>query len=450
MSSNTISDIPSLQELKEDIQTFDQFKSRFSNIEPLLLILNINTQNIENAFQEFEDIKKNGEIILGLPDKFNYYFVEYGWVCYDRINAEVAKSAIELAESGDLEAAEKELANYYDDETIRHQITWLKEIDPFLEKKDPFDHDGGEVEYRETQSRLDLTLKALEDYNEERYHACIPVVLALLDGLAQQVYVDVYGESRSLTAEEANHEAWDSIAGHSTGLEQLKNEILKKGRQKTRTEEIELPYRNGIMHGMDINYDNKLVAAKTWNLLFAVGEWARKARQDEPTVAEKDSDPTLEEALEPNEEKQKAEKRMDEWGPRIIGIGQDIPVDGDPEEYDKGTPERALVELLSKWKVENYGHMANYFRGSDGGAEDPRLVSYQFDNIRLESFNLIDVIDDAPAATDITVEIHIERFGNEETEEKEVRLVRQADDGSPKIWGEGGGEWAIPMMEDLL
>jgi hypothetical protein len=30
--------------------------------------------------------------------------------------------------------------------------------------------------------------KALVDYEQERYHACVPVVLALLDGLVNELY----------------------------------------------------------------------------------------------------------------------------------------------------------------------------------------------------------------------------------------------------------------------
>jgi len=33
------------------------------------------------------------------------------------------------------------------------------------------------------------------------------------------------------------------------------------------------------MHGMDLGYDNKIVAAKTWAALFAAREWALKAEQ---------------------------------------------------------------------------------------------------------------------------------------------------------------------------
>ena len=55
-----------------------------------------------------------------------------------------------------------------------------------------------------------------------------------------------------------------------------------KRRKKTRQERIEIPDRNGIMHGMDLNYGNGLVAAKTWGILFAVGEWANDVQKERP------------------------------------------------------------------------------------------------------------------------------------------------------------------------
>ena len=52
--------------------------------------------------------------------------------------------------------------------------------------------------------------------------------------------------------------------------------IYAKTRKRVNTEPITLPYRNGILHGKDINYDNDLVAAKCLATIFAVGDWVEQ------------------------------------------------------------------------------------------------------------------------------------------------------------------------------
>lgn len=44
-------------------------------------------------------------------------------------------------------------------------------------------------------------------------------------------------------------------------------------------QQIDMPYRHGIMHGMDLGYDNKIVAAKTWATLFSLRDWAIKVEK---------------------------------------------------------------------------------------------------------------------------------------------------------------------------
>ena len=68
--------------------------------------------------------------------------------------------------------------------------------------------------------------------------------------------------------------------------------ILGNGRKKTTTEALSLPYRNGILHGRDLGYDNKMVAAKSWAALFAVREWAYKVEQKEVNAPPEQPAPT--------------------------------------------------------------------------------------------------------------------------------------------------------------
>ena len=116
--------------------------------------------------------------------------------------------------------------------------------------------------------RIRLAKLAQDDYLSGRYHACIPLLLSLLDGLVNDVsnHVGFFAANVDLTA-------WDCIAAHETGLKALAA-ILSESRKKTNEKSICVPYRHGILHGRELAFDNKVVAAKCWAAMFAARDWA--------------------------------------------------------------------------------------------------------------------------------------------------------------------------------
>ena len=53
--------------------------------------------------------------------------------------------------------------------------------------------------------RYDLAEKAKEDYLAGRYHACVPVVLTIIDGIVNDI------EQKGFFAQGVDLTAWDSI-----------------------------------------------------------------------------------------------------------------------------------------------------------------------------------------------------------------------------------------------
>ncbi|AQR78748.1 hypothetical protein [Paenibacillus larvae] len=89
---------------------------------------------------------------------------------------EVAKETVLKAESGNFQDAQEVLLRYYDVETVRFQLKRSSPIKAFL-------------------PRMDLALKELINYEEKRYHACFPVILALTDSLVNELHEDHKGIS---------------------------------------------------------------------------------------------------------------------------------------------------------------------------------------------------------------------------------------------------------------
>lgn len=42
-----------------------------------------------------------------------------------------------------------------------------------------------------------------------------------------------------------------------------------------------MPYRNGILHGRDLNYANEYVSCKLLALMFAVADWMKMKNSEE-------------------------------------------------------------------------------------------------------------------------------------------------------------------------
>src|SRR6185437_15691335 len=90
-------------------------------------------------------------------------------IMYDQMNVSVAKGAMAKAEACDMEGAEALLVDYYNLENVQWQLLTMRGVEAF-------------------RPRMALAEMALTDYEEGRYHACIPVVLALLDGLVNELH----------------------------------------------------------------------------------------------------------------------------------------------------------------------------------------------------------------------------------------------------------------------
>jgi hypothetical protein len=308
--------------MRENLIGFRAIKTIFPFARPLLNMLRVDTKSINDALKGFEELEVQIKELISLPDRFNDLFASRGWIVFDTLNAEVIKTALSKGENGDMDGTESTLVEYYTPETVKFHLRMMQGVSAF-------------------RDRSRLANLAAVDYAEGRYHACTPVVLALMDGLINELS-DV---NRGLFADGTELRAWDSVSAHDRGWGEL-IKVLSKGRRKTYKEEISAPYRNGILHGMDLGYDNKLVAAKAWGALFALREWALKAEQNLLQAPPEEPKKSWRKILEEIADLERSKKLLESWTPRQIEIGTDIPKTGTPDDFAVGSPERRLVEFL--------------------------------------------------------------------------------------------------------
>jgi hypothetical protein len=421
MNDPLIRDIPHIKKALEDAKNIKTLKRVTPFVLPLLKLFGTDVSQVKEALADVNDFENMAEELAAIPDRFNDLFAERGWIIYDFMNLEVAKAAIIKGESGDIDGAEVDLVNYYNADTVGWKLRMMMGVKAF-------------------RPRMPLAEKALIDYQEERYHACVPVVLALLDGLVNELHE----KRRGFFAGEVDLQAWDSIAAHDKGLNVLVK-IFQTWRYKTTSEQIAIPYRNGILHGMDLGYDNRMVAAKTWAALFATRDWAARAEQGLINAPPDEPKKTWGELTRQILETQKDKSLLEAWKPRIIDVGVDVPRTGEPDAFVDGTPERKLAEFFNYWKTRNYGQMAQCVSAILGIA--PRKLAGQVRSIygskSLEHFEFQEINDEAAAITMIDAKICYEDEGRPVERVVVVRLLNEDSEGNPSVRGKIETRWRV-------
>lgn len=150
------------------------------------------------TIKEVPKLVKQTEQMINLPDKFNHHFSSLGWIAYESMNAELMEKCVSLAEDKKIDEAEILLVEYFNEKSIETNIIQLKAIKSFL-------------------PRWELVQKARNDYVAGRYYSSIPIILLIIDGLVNDVALDQKG----FFASNPDVTAWDSIAGHNSGLKKL-------------------------------------------------------------------------------------------------------------------------------------------------------------------------------------------------------------------------------------
>jgi hypothetical protein len=409
------SDIDSVRKLDKDLQQFSDFKKALPVLRPILSLVGVDVSRLQGPLDKLTLRQNEFAALVKLMDRFNELFAPRGWIAYDRLNTEAAMAAIAAAEGENMAQAEEILVQHYSADQVSIQLRALVGLESF-------------------RPRMRLAELALTDYREGRYHACVPVVLALLDGMVNEL------GNQGFFSQNVDLTAWDSIAACSSGLNQLKA-LLIKPRRKTTEGPIEVPYRNGIHHGMDLGYDTPLVAAKSWAALFATADWARRIEQGKKEAPPPEPQPTLRDILNQVQRNAETKARLEAWKPRRP---EDMPGPGSAPD----SPEAALVEFLNAWKSQNYGVMAKRTDPFGSGTVNARAGELRdyYKDLHLHDFTIQAIVDTAPAATEITVRgcgIQYEKpFDTSGT----FRLVSMDQHGNPVIHGDPCGTWFVMIQ----
>jgi len=430
------SENPSIKKLNEDINGM-QLLLRLAT--PFGWMNKKMRHSITESKERLHLMKTQLEELLSIADEFNESFSNDGWIAYEHMSLDVMKETVVLHKSGQTEQAKQTLLNYYAPSAIKVRKFMLNNIEPF-------------------RIRFSLIDSALKNYSDKQYLACIPQLLMLMDGIVNDV-----NKKGGFAANNTQMEVWDSISGHNSGLNKIK-EIITRSRKKTTTEPIFLPYRNGILHGRDLNYGNQELAAKCWGILFAISDWATAFYSEEQRKIEFKEEidlqqvplrESLRQLAEQKEKNEQVRKAIEAWIPRKILIGDTTPETGNAECYGYGTPERAVVEFLGLINKCNYGFMLKLMRSGylglgEGDTSQISDIRNDFSKLKIDSFRIVDIKDCAPASSEVIIEVKVLQHGNSFTRICDFKLHYE-NDGETAVFGYLPGVWKIVLgYSDLL
>ena len=397
------------------------------HLEPFLALLSrfgIGGDNLKTIIADLKDSKQQATDLAKLIEGFHEAFSELGWLISESTNIETAKAALAVHEDCRVEDAEDILATDYEGERLHFVVTRLCQTKGF------------KIRREQLQEALTLT-------QETRYIATAPLLFIIADGVGEDVF------QKSIFSEGVNLEELHSLAGQPDALPKLIREMCRT-RRKTTRKHISFPYRNGILHGRDFGYGNRLVTAKCWSFLSNIADVIR-AREAEEAL-NPPSNPSLSETLTNYVQTKELRERIEAWTPRPLFEGRiNVFAKSEIASFGSGEPEAALVEFLQAWKKNNFGRMGAltvYF--------DKRAINRRAGEIRemMQDLTLIDaaiirIKDRAPAVTEITADLTTCVDSAKRTDRFNFIMNCVDDVEEVTIRGEGAAHWqVIPFYQD--
>lgn len=351
--------------------------------------------------KQLNALEKQLDNMIAQTTVFNERFFSYGWCAYDSMSMPLIESANTAFEEGGIENAEQVLINYY--KTDVNKIThWIKNSSEAF------------------AVRYNLIQSFFEDHFAERYHASVPLGLIIVDGA-----VNDFTKSKGFFAEGTAVGAWDCLVGCSDGLTKLKG-IFNQNRTKTNTETITLPYRNGILHGRDLNYANEYVSCKCVSLMFAVADWMKMKNSEDTRKAKYEKSvnpPPIRETLARIKENKQIREEISSWEKHTVIVGEDIPANGLPKDYIEYPYILEVVEMLYAWKNKNYGklstHLQKMFSANLSSGKCAGECRKIFEHKILDTFEIIEIEERACALSKVIVKV----FWTDGNRKKEALLT---------------------------
>lgn len=239
---------------------------------------------------------------------------------------------------------------------------------------------------------------------------------------------------------------FDSIASEPGGISDA-FKILGAVRRKVSTEPISIPFRHGIIHGLNPVYDNALVAAKSVNLLRAMIDYFDRRRDEVSRIekaTEEQNPPGLLDLVASIRKTEALKRATDVWHKRPDKRGN-LASSFSPFVLDSGSPEAVAATYLGYLAARNFGKLAALTIDYPQRPTNMRAgrMAGELRGFIISKWEITGVEDMAAAVSNVAISIEGKTNGKAWAIESKMRLVYSEDDNHPLPRGFEGGEWLV-------
>lgn len=411
-----------MRDIKEILEDYPSLKLQYEQMENMSFVRLLLKKDHR---KELDRIKKEMKDLIMTTEEYNNNFSDYGWIAYSLINVEFMKNANIIFKENGIEKAEDFISDYYKDN--------IKNTKRFIQ-----------YSTKEFRKRANIIDEAFEAYESEKYYSAITLFLTIADGV-----INDFTKNKGFFTEGVDLDCWDCLVECDKGLKKLK-EIYNLPRKKTVEDMATMPYRNGILHGRDLNFGNKYVAVKCNVLLLAISEWIKSKNTEESRKDKYKKEanlPKLSESIKKLQETQDNRRIINRWTSKDIVIGKDIPITGIKEDYKQYDFIYNFVETLEIWKSKNYGELSKRFEilfnyETRDGFKPKRCRELFEKNILLE-FELTNIIDQAICMKVIELNVQLQKENKVNNGKMKIGMVYEGKEDIFAIPEKNNGEWKI-------
>ncbi len=356
--------IPSVKKLRETLDGYKKLARFFYH---------------SKANEELNEIRIQIDNLVNLIVGFYELLGDRHWVFSDYIST---KKVEEMVATNSADEAEQII------------ISWLQEdhiLNSLIMRLNRF---------QDMRPRIHQLEKAARDYLEGRYYSVVLVLVSVMDGFVSDVDKQHRKGLHARTPDELDTE--DTIATISVGLPSAQV-VFREPVKRRHDEKLFDIKRHGIMHGMETNYNNIVIASKAWCMLFGVCDWAnnlldtgKESQECEQKIAFSE---LLDHVRQHEKEKAEFESNFANWQSYEVDFEQMS--DADREIID------SVNKYFEAWKVKNYGHLGQFFPNFTDSSFNKLAAEARslYEEHPIQSYEIISVNRPAPAIADVEVRL---------------------------------------------
>jgi len=335
----------------------DHMMEQYDALKPLAKVLGIFNKDIRESVKKMDESAADFRKFQAATKVFIDDYSDLGWTLCDSISTTHIIAAVE---NESIDEGETALTNYFLAET-------------------ELEHAGYKFHRETYRIWMPLYERAKERLLADDFISAVPLLFMIIDGICLKYF-----------QRDALEKAYA---------------LLGQTRRKINDDEISIPFRHGILHGVDTNYGHRIVAAKAVNILRATIDYVEASLSETARIEDAVKEQTPPKWKDISETIQRTQSLKKNYG--FLGSAGVF--------WTEGSPGKRAGEMRD-----------------------------QFAELEITGWTITGYTDTASAATNVTANVTGIRLGQAIDGEIIIRCIYQAiEDQKPLTRGMEGGRWYV-------